>query len=146
MHVLYAVWPCVCATRPSWHDEIWHYVKPLTRPAPPRRQILILLLGGTVPPFDSLGRGAHAPVPPPLSRQTIELDPPLCLYYTREEGPAKVTFDWILADQSASTTQILGSNLCVGDIKRKCLSFYQPLQNLSVDEFMVKSKAHCHLI
>jgi len=31
-------------------------------------------------------------------------------------------------------------------IKKKCLSFYQPLQNLLVDKCMVKSKARCHLI
>ena len=37
------------------------------------------------------------------------------MYYVQEEGSNKVMFDWILDDQSDSATQILGSNLCVGE-------------------------------
>ena len=31
-------------------------------------------------------------------------------------------------------------------MKSKCLEYYQPLQHLSVDEHMVKSKSRCHMI
>ena len=34
----------------------------------------------------------------------------------------------------------------VEDPLKKCLSFYPSLQNLLIDERMVKSKGHCHLI
>jgi len=34
----------------------------------------------------------------------------------------------------------------INHIKNRCLEFYQPLKQLSVDEHMVKSKARSHLI
>ena len=40
---------------------------------------------------------------------------PFLALVLRKKGLVKVTFDWILADQSDSVTQILGSNLCVGE-------------------------------
>ena len=34
----------------------------------------------------------------------------------------------------------------VEDIKANCSNYYQPLQQLSIDERMVKSKCHLHMI
>ena len=49
-------------------------------------------------------------------------------------------------EQSMSGDRLRKLKPFVNLIKSNCLTFYQPLQHLSVDERMVKSKARCHMI
>ena len=65
-----------------------------------------------------LDKSGHSQIlPPRVQNDLVYRARPssLLVCYAHEEGLAKVTFDWILADQSDSTTQVLGS---VGG--RKC--------------------------
>ena len=59
----------------------------------------------------------------------LSLDP-LLFARAEKKGLAKVTFNEISTDQSDSTTQILGSNLCVGGSLRVTVIAYVLLKDI----------------